>query len=146
MAHFVHSLQLHLHPMVVHFPIALFISALGLEILSLILRKENLHQTALHLYLMAAVLSPLVVLTGLREEDRLQFHHPVLEIHERFALLTMWGSLASLPILGLVKRKVPSRFRLIFVLFALLMVTIISITAYNGGRLVYEYGAGVEEP
>ena len=94
-----------LHPKVIHFPIALFIGAMGMEVLSLIFKKDNLHRTALHMYIFATVITPFVVLTGLQEAEHLHLHHPVLTIHKNFALLTMWGSLVSLPILWLAKKK-----------------------------------------
>ena len=88
----------HLHPTVVHFPIALFISAVVMELLSLLLKKEGLHQTAKHLYITAAIVTPIVVQTGLWEKEELHLHHPIVELHEQFGLLTMWTSLVSLPI------------------------------------------------
>ena len=88
-----------LHPKVIHFPIALFIGAMGMEVLSLILKKDNLHRTALHMYILATVITPFAVLTGLQEAEHLHLSHPILTIHRNFALLTMWGSLVSLPIL-----------------------------------------------
>ena len=78
-----------LHPKLVHFPIALFTSAMGLEVLSLCFKKESLHRTAVHIYILAALISPLVVLTGLQDAQHLHLNHPVLTIHRNFALLTM---------------------------------------------------------
>ena len=98
--------EIHLHPMVVHFPIALFISALGFEMLSLILKKENLHQSALRIYILAVLTTPLVVLTGLWEAD--EWHlvsHPVFNLHKTFALVTMGMALVTLPILWIMKKR-----------------------------------------
>ena len=131
--------------MLIHFPIALFIAALGFEVASVILRKEKLHQTAFSLYVLAALVSPVVVQTGLWEEDALRIHHPILEIHETFALLTMWGALASLPIFWLVKKKKPAFFRRVFIFFTLLIAATVTIAAYNGGKMVFEYGIGTEQ-
>ena len=148
MEHLAHSL--HLHPMLVHFPIALFISALGFEAASLIFKKENFHRTALSLYIAATLMSPLAVQTGLWEEARLQIHHPVLETHEDFALLTMWSALASLPILwfvhGFAAKRNPKIFRGVFLICVLFVVTTLSIAAYNGGKMVYEYDIGPDHP
>ncbi len=134
-----------MHPRSVHFPIALFISAMGLDVLSLFLKKENLHRTAVHMYVLATLVTPLVVLTGLSEAEHLHLHHPVLNLHKTFALLTMSTSFISLPILWIVKKKNAKAFRTTFFLFALLSVIFVSITGYNGGRMVYEYGVGVEQ-
>lgn len=132
-----------IHPRIVHFPIALFITALGLEIISIIFRKDKLHATALHIYVVAALLTPLVIRTGLWEETRLHLNHPVLTTHRTFALWTMWISLGSLPILWFMKQELSKYNRAVFVIFLLIIVSLVSITAHNGGRMVYEYGVGV---
>ena len=49
-----------LHPKVIHFPIALFLGAMGMEVLSLIFRKDNLHRTAFHMYILATVITHLL--------------------------------------------------------------------------------------
>ncbi len=134
-----------LHPKVIHFPIALFIGAMGVEVLSLIFKKDNLHRTAFHMYIMATVITPFVVLTGLQEAERLHLSHPLLTIHRNFALLTMWGSLVSLPVLWLAKKKGEKVLRIVFIVFLLLLATFVSIAGHNGGRMVYEYGVGAEQ-
>jgi uncharacterized membrane protein len=60
-----------LHPKVVHFPIALLLSALGFEIASLLFRREGWHQTALHVFILAVCFTPIVFYTGLLEEERM---------------------------------------------------------------------------
>ena len=144
-----------LHPKVIHFPIALFLGAMGMEALSLIFsttggsasgeKKDNLHRTAFHMYILATVITPFVVLTGLQEAEHLHLSHPILTIHRNFALLTMWGSLVSLPILWLAKKKGEKVLRIVFIVFLLILVSFVSVTGYNGGRMVYEYGVGVEQ-
>jgi len=139
------ALPEHLHPMTVHFPIALFMTALGLDVLSLIFKKESLHKTALHIYIVAAVLTPLVVRTGIWEVEKLQINHPVLDKHRQFAIGTMWASLMSLPVLYFVKEKCSKYFRLIFLVFLIGTVSLVALTAEEGGEMVYEYGVGVEK-
>ncbi len=134
-----------LHPKMIHFPIALFIGAMGMEILSLIFKKDRLHRTALDMYILATVITPLVVLTGLQEAEHLHLGHPVLTIHKNFGLLTMWTSLISLPVLWIVNKRSPKILRAVFLIFVLVIVTLVTITGHNGGRMVYEYGVGVEK-
>ena len=133
------------HPKVIHFPIALFLGAMGMEALSLIFKKDNLHRTAFHMYIFATVITPFVVLTGLQEAEHLHLSHPILTIHRNFALLTMWGSLISLPILWLAKKKGEKVLRGVFIIFLLILGVFVSITGYNGGRMVYEYGVGTQQ-
>ena len=79
------------------------------------------------------------------QEGHLKLHHPILDIHRKFALLTMGGSLMTLPILWLMYKKNKTMFRVAFFICAFAIVTFVLITAYNGGRMVYEYGVGVEQ-
>ena len=123
----------------------MFIGAMGMELLSLIFKKDSLHRTALHMYIFATATTPFVVLTGLQEADHLHLRHPVLTIHRNFALLTMWGSLVSLPILWLARKKGEKVLRFVFIVFLLTLAALVLVTGYNGGRMVYEYGAGVEQ-
>ena len=133
------------HPKVIHFPIALFIGAMGMEALSLISKKDNLHRTALHMYIFATIITPLVVLTGLQEAEHLHLSHPILTMHRNFALLTMWVSLVSVPMLWLAKKKGEKILRIVFIVFLLMLATFVSIAGHNGGRMVYEYGVGVDQ-
>ena len=135
----------HLHPMVVHFPIALFLIALVLDILSFITKKENFHQSALTLYVIATLMTPLVVRTGIMEATKIGLSHPLLDKHRTFALWTMWTSLMSLPLLWLIKKESAKYFRILFLVFLVATSILVSIGADKGGRMVYEYGVGIEE-
>ena len=132
--------------MLVHFPIALFVGALVFEILGLILKIEPFRKTALHIYTFAALFSPLVVLSGLEEADDLNLRHPILSWHKNFALWTMWFSLVSLPILWFIRKKISKSFSILFLTILVCVVVLVTLTAYNGGRLVYEYGVGSAQP
>ena len=132
-----------LHPKMVHFPVALFMVALFFELLSLLFKKEAFHKIAVSIYVFAALVTPLVVYTGLWEADRLRLHHPVLTQHKTFALWTMWTALASLPLLWFLRKK-SVRSSGVFFLFLLIgLAVFVTITSYYGGEMVYEYGVGV---
>lgn len=133
-----------IHPKIVHFPIALFMTALGLDFVSFIFKKESLHKTAWHIYVIAALMTPLVVRTGLWEEERFNLSHPVLDQHRQFALWTMWISLMSLPVLWFIKQKFKIFFRVLFIILLVVIAALVTLAGHNGGRMVYEYGVGVE--
>ncbi len=135
----------YLHPMLVHFPIALFVTALGLDGLSFIFKKEGLHQSALTLYIIAALVTPLVVRSGMMEAIKLGLSHPLLDQHRQYATWLMWFSLMSLPILYLFKNELKKYFRVVFVIILIGSLALVSIAADKGGQMVYEYGVGVEE-
>lgn len=134
-----------LHPKMVHFPIALFVGALGFDVLSFVFKKEAFHRTALNMYVLAALLTPLVVRTGIWEAERLSLSHPILDAHKKFALWTMWGSLVSLPVLWFIRQEFPKLFRALFFVFLIGVVGTVSLAGHNGGTMVYEYSVGVEE-
>ena len=140
------ELELHLHPMIVHFPIALFVCALIFEILSLAFKKESFHHTAINLFVFAVLAAPFGVLTGLEEaEEHHLVSHPVLNLHKVFAFSTMIFSALSLLFLWFLKKKNSLSFRPIFLVCLIVTVSFVSIAAYNGGRLVYDYGIGIED-
>lgn len=135
---------IHLHPALVHFPVALFVSALLMEAASFLFKKESFHRSAIHLYALACILAPLAVWTGLEEAEHEHLKHPVVDVHRNFALATLWVSLAGAVLLGLAQKHFPKYFRPAFVVFLFLTAVLVTLAAYNGGRLVYEYAIGVE--
>jgi uncharacterized membrane protein len=130
-----------IHPLIVHFPIALFITALGLEILSLIFKKEILHHTAWYNYILGIFSALATVLAALW--DGMSLTRPLFYIHRNFGYITLGFSIISGLILAFVKRKSPKFFRILFFVFLVITVGLVSITAYYGGELVYKYGAGI---
>lgn len=138
------ELLIPLHPKLVHFPIALFVTALGFEIFALLFRKERLHQTALYIFVVAVFMSVGVVFSGIGEQNRLHLNHPLLNQHRLLALWTMGLSLGALPVFWISKVFLQKYFRFIFFIILLMVVGFVSFTAHYGGRLVYEYGVGVE--
>ena len=137
--------EIQLHPMLIHFPIALFVGALVMEIVSLLFKRDNLHQTAIHMCVLGVSLLPLVVWTGLEEAEELKIKHPVAVLHKNLALGTAGVSFISVLFLLFFFKRFTRYFRLVFIVFLILIVGFVVVTAYNGGRLVYEYGVGVEE-
>lgn len=111
---------------------------------SRILRKDSLYQTAVHIYILAALTTPVVVLTGLWELDHVRIQHPILNLHKTFGLLLMFSSLLSLLILWLSKKVSEKHFKTAFFVLAILMTIIVSVTTFYGGTMVFEYGVGVE--
>ena len=139
------ELPSHLHPMVVHFPIALFIVAFVFEVIGLLLKKEVFHKAAICMFVTASLITPLVLRTGIWEAAKLGIRHPLLDQHRQYADRLMWFSLMSLPLLWLIKTEFRKYFRIILILCLMVTAGLVSITADKGGAMVYEYGVGVEE-
>ena len=135
--------NIHFHPIIVHFPIALFISALGLEVLSLIFKKDALHQAAWYNYILAVLAAFAAVLSALIDGETLK--HTVFYTHRALGWWTLGIAFLSAPFLFYIKKKSLKLFKVLFFIFLIILASLVSLTGYYGGRLVYEYGVGVEE-
>ncbi len=137
------SIPFHLHPVIVHFPIALFISALGLEILSLIFKKEGFHQAAWYNYILGIAAAFAAVLSALIDGETLK--HTVFYTHRALGYWILGVAFLSSTVLFFAKKKSLQIFRILFLISLIVISLLVSVTGYYGGRLVYEYGVGVEE-
>lgn len=142
MEKFLYDILIPLHPKIVHFPIALFVTALVLELLSRLFKKERWSQAAFIIYCFAAIITPGIVLSGLWEADRLHLHHPLLNQHKTFGLWTMWVALGSLPLVWFLQRF-PKIFRTIFLMLLIVLSITVTMASYYGGKMVYEYAVAV---
>lgn len=132
-----------IHPKLVHFPIALVVSAMGMQALGVVFNKDHFRQGAWLMFVLAVLSMPVVVLSGLWEADRLHLSHPVLTLHKRFALIAMWLSIIALPIFWFIRNN--KMFPIIFFVFLITVSGLLAFTAHQGGRMVYEYGVGVSQ-
>lgn len=138
--------EFHIHPILVHFPIALFISAFGLQLIAIIFKKEKLQSVSWTNFILAVLITPLVILTGLLEEKHLHLSHRIADIHKIFAFWTFGVSSISATGLWIIKKMdLRKTFKIIFFITLVLVTIMISVCGYYGGRLVYEYGIGVSE-
>jgi len=133
------------HPLVVHFPIALLITALLLDGFALALKRPPLHRVALWNLTLGTCGAGVAVWTGYRATDiaRHSFEiHQVMELHRKLGIATLiLGSLVV--IWRLWKRdRLGLPAKLLVFLAMLGMAGTLSYGAHLGGRLVYEFGVG----
>lgn len=134
-----------LHPIVVHFPIALFVTALGLDLLAIILRRPAIHRVALWNLGLGALGAGVAVLTGLQAEAVAKHSFEiwqVMDFHKRLGFVTL--SLAAVvTAIRLIRRdQLPTWARAITLAIMGTLVGSVIWGAYLGGRLVYEFGVG----
>ena len=134
-----------LHPLVVHFPIALLLCALGCDVLALLIRRPALHRVALWNLALGALGAVAAVLTG-REAEEVAKHSfeifQVMERHERLGYDTL--TLACLTLGWRLWRRdqLGRRARVGTLILMGLMAASLAYGAHLGGRLVYEFGVG----
>lgn len=138
-----------LHPLVVHFPIALLLAAVAADLVDVLVgRPAWLGSAATSLYVAGASAAVVATLTGLQAADTVLMPgmaHPVVQDHRVWALATT-GYFSLLAVLRLAVRGAARRRRgALALLLATGMVgaVILQQTAERGARLVYEYGVGV---
>jgi uncharacterized membrane protein len=139
----------HIHPMIVHFPIALLIVGFVFDIISLFFKKDFFSWAGFTLLVLgaigtiAALLSGNLAGSGITEEGMLK---QALEIHESAAELTIWlVSIAALfRIVIVYLKKYSGALKALSMVLFLASVLAIARTGYYGGELVFKHAAGVE--
>jgi len=137
----------HLHPLLVHFPIALVIIGFLAEIAFLFFKKEtSLSKMGYYLLIVGTLAAIVAWLTGnffTTEMDGAA--GKIRESHELFATITL-GILLVTSVLRttlLILKSKNSGLKIIaFVLYGLAAISV-SITGYLGGSLVYNYMLGL---
>ena len=133
------------HPMVVHFPIALLSVAALLDVAALLLKRPGLHRIALWNQSLGAMAAAVAVATGLRAEQVAKHSFEiwqVMERHERLGIATLILSLMAAAWRLAHRDQLTPRARILTTVLGLLAVVTLSFGARLGGRLVYEFGVG----
>ena len=133
------------HPLVVHFPIALILSAFLVDVLALVLKRPHLHRVALWNLCLGTLAAGAAVLTGLQAQDVAKHSFEiweVMELHEKLGITTLILGLMSCGLRLGLRDTLGPRLRAFAMLLALAMVSTLTYGASLGGRLVYEFGVG----
>ncbi len=136
-----------LHPLFVHFPIALFLLVPLIDLISIIRREGWYHRASLLVLFLGVLSAAAAATTGLMAADTVP--HPsdvvrsLLETHETFALTTLGVAVAILLWRLAVLRK-QTRGMLVAILAAeiVLLGGLVAATGYFGGELVFGHGVG----
>ncbi|WP_321425898.1 DUF2231 domain-containing protein [uncultured Bacteroides sp.] len=133
----------HLHPMLVHFPIALVMFGFIIELASLIIKKELcLPKLSLYLLVTGTLATVVTWLSGeLFTSEMSGAAGSVKESHELFAFITMCLLIVTSVIrlmLASGKKENSTLKWISFILYGIAAITV-SITGFFGGTLVYNY-------
>jgi uncharacterized membrane protein len=140
------GLLLTLHPIFVHFAIALTVFGLILDCAGSLWRQDHWQHAGRLSFLAGVVATGLAVLSGWIE---LQLPRPasafdsqiqeVLFYHEYLG----YGLLGFFIILAVARLQIHGRLPVLFLILSLLGIVGLTVQGYLGGELVYRYGAGV---
>lgn len=136
------------HPQIVHTPIALIIVGALFELIGRATDVDWWRKAAFAMLFVGVLGGGAAVLSGREAEDRIRDQHVphhAVEEHEEAAFITLYIGLAALLFRALATR--PGRARPVLsgiaLLLHLLVASTLVMTAYRGGKLVYEHAAGV---
>jgi uncharacterized membrane protein len=137
---------LNIHPLFVHFPIALWLAALLFEALAILRGSHEWHRTAARILYLGTVAALITILTGLNAEKSIP-PGPAMQIvgiHETLMMVTTSVAI-GLSLFALACRKnFTASFRK-FLLAGLVVVAILlTLGADRGAQLVYQYGSAVD--
>jgi uncharacterized membrane protein len=137
-----------LHPLIVHFPIALLSVALFCELLAHFDGRESLRTTAYWNLTFGVLLMAAAAASGLFAESQLPGNaeaHATLESHEASAFVTL--SLFAIIFLWRVLRngELYKRFSTLFLLAMIAAWVSLVVTSYHGGELVYRHGVALQQ-
>ena len=139
----------HLHPMIVHFPIALLISGFGFDVAGLFINRDAFTKAGFYLLLIGAVGTIAALLSGEAAGEGVAEQGPLkiaLERHEVAAEITVWlaATTASLRVILVLIKKYKGYFMAGIVALYFATVVAVGLTGHYGGKLVYENAAGVQ--
>ncbi len=140
-----------IHPLVVHFPLALLVVAVAFDLLAFALRRWTwLRPAAVGLYVLGGVGAVLAYVTGLQAADGLRIPaevEPFLTEHADLGWWTMafFGTYAAVRLGAAAYEKTRERAAVQGVLCAIGLAGLFLLweTGAHGGQMVYRYGVGV---
>ena len=134
-----------LHPLVIHFPIALLMGAALLYVAAWMLKRDSFAHSAFVVLVLGALSLAAAVATGLYAEQgvmlALSVRDQLLRPHKMYMLAT-FGIATMLTVWAVVARPFPTKGRPLFLFLLLVMIGVMTVGADFGGRMVYDYNAG----
>jgi uncharacterized membrane protein len=147
--HFLIEIFPNWHPLIVHFPVALLITAAGLFVAAIVMKNRplgsSLYRAACYNLWLGTIAAAVAVATGWQAHETVMHDeagHAAIEIHMRWAFVTLAVSLlASLASAYSYRNKKSSKLLALGLVF--LSAITVAITGYLGGENVFRHGIGV---
>ena len=136
-----------IHPVLTHFPIVLLTLSLLFDGLGALLRRADLERIGSWAQLLGIAALAVTIGTGLAARNGQTIGAEavdVIQMHQEIAFAVV--AIASLLLLWRIagRLRLPDKHRSIYLLLSLAMVTLLWVGAWYGGKLVYEFGIGVQ--
>lgn len=137
-----------LHPMVVHFPIALLFVGVFFDLCGLIVGREGLRRMGFNLLVLGFLSALAAISLGEWSEEAAEtmgISEDLIRTHELFAFWTVAAFTLLFWLRWFLQGYWDSvRNKVIYVIVSITGLVLLSITGYYGGSLVFDYGAEVK--
>ena len=135
-----------LHPVLVHFPIALLITSVLFDAAGHVFKRDSLRDGGFWLLVLGLIGGVAASIAGSVAEEAAEkagIAESLIETHESLAFVTL-GIFGILFLWRLfLRNQFTGKLLAIYLFIAAIGVGTLSATGYYGGDLVYEHGAGV---
>lgn len=136
-----------IHPMLVHFPIALIIVTLIVDLLGIVMKNQTLIHAGTVTTTGALIGVIAAAISGIAVEDSVWLPGAagnILESHELFGFITL-GIIAVMAVIRFALRdKLAGTLTWLIVCLGTISSAIVIYVAYLGGEMVYTHGTGVK--
>jgi uncharacterized membrane protein len=136
-----------LHPMTVHFTLALFIICVLLDVVGKATQRAQLHAASFINLALAALFAVATIAAGMAAEVRLLISHEVHEVLDTHKLLgfSAFAGILLLLVWRLTQRGAfPTRHGVAYLLAGMLTAALSTAAGYFGSELVYVHGVAVQ--
>jgi uncharacterized membrane protein len=137
------------HPLVVHYPIALLTLAPVLYLIAWIAKRDSWAWAALLMLTLGTLSAAAAVWTGLRAGTSVMVAPSVrshILVHHKHLMIAVFAMSVALSTWALAARPMPRRGRSGFMILMLTMTLLVAIGADYGAWMVYGYNAGGSLP
>ena len=136
-----------IHPLFVHFPIALLLTSLFLFVLALSIKRNQIFTIAKWNLIIGTLSGVITVITGFIAARSVPHNHEIhmaMITHRNLMLTTVIISLALSIYIFDKKECLPGKKGIIFLIGTILMAACLTIGADFGGKMVFKYGVATE--
>lgn len=136
-----------IHPLMVHFPIALLFTSVFFDLLGIMTENKSFRQTAFWLLILGLFGGIIAAGFGAWSEEAVEaagVPEAAVDRHETFAVITLIVFGILLIFRWWIKDRWAVQARVIYLSVAMLGLLLLGTTGFYGGELVYRYGAGVK--
>jgi len=141
--------MLNVHPLFVHFPIALWIGAMLVEALAVLRSSGDWHRTAARLLYLGTLFGLLAAATGLLAQNSVPDKgpaHDVMELHEKLMLVTTSAAVGLCMFAYFQRDRFAQGQRKLLLAGLLALTILLTIGADRGALLVFKYATSVHLP